>query len=1290
MMNPTRFGILVFLLTAFSWAQSFGAELSLNRYLSDQMVLQRGKPNLISGSAEKGAQISIVFAEQKKQTTADEDGRWRVQLNPMAGSSEPRNLLVSSGEQKVTIKGIVIGDVILHARQTSVDISLGRTDSGLKRAQQHHANSNFRAISIKTIPSMEAQSDLLPEATPGWSIVKSASAKEMTGSAYLMGHELAQESEVPLGIVDLNLGYAFPVSWLSREELEQTEKLYGRTDIPGQLIRFDKVAAKVAAGETVTPGGKSSLDSDFLDYALCPAGGYNGSIAPLKGLSFKAVILQLGNDYPYMIYEDGLKGDDPFDRKKLNLAYVQTYDIRKVGFRMERVTLPRVPREWRKAFGDEQLPIGLVLPPSSDLNTMGQHHREMRELQRLMAEDNPNMGVILPGMEYTRFSGQPADDKLLAERSLSWLRADVYEQKGQTSTGPLFDRAEFSFNSATVHFKEGTAHGLRSEEKSLDYFEVAGVLGDYSPATATIDGDTIKIKSDTVRRVTRVRYNWNSDPDQGLMNSAGLPAIPFRSEKADYHWFVTNSDDDLPMEYQTPANEWPQNDVTLVNGQLKIKGYFNFTGRLGPTGINSGPFGPNMGVRGVAEGTPADGKVFIGDVIYSANGRMLGEKAWEVMASAITESEGHDLGGKLVLGIRRNGKNVEVPLKLEVLGDYSPRAPYDCPKTEKILSNLEKWTIKNGAKRGFLNYDAIFMLATGNPELQGYVRRIVYDILERRDISVEVTSKNGGKSWHNSGEAFLLGEYYMATGDTNVLGHLKHACDRLAATQHEEGGWRHNFPGGAHYGLIPNAGIPGVLGMHFAREAGVDINLSAYEKGVSHFAKNRTETGFLIYGIGPLCEKEEPPSFDPAVMAAGGISNCNGGLAAAAILMKLTKRYRAANLASFMCTYSWNTGFDAHGGDFWGNFWSPLGAYLHGEEAFIHYWKNRRWIRELNRMHDGSLIQNQDAGTGAACGIALVAHRKQIQVTGAPLSPFSLNAPEALGPAVVAFKSKNYGLCQELVAELLLSGSVGREEKGTVEYLGEQARMMELSIDSDFKRIDVLAEAGEGKEAMSFLPGLKAVLVDNDPRLKGLEDRLKGISPVSTKKEDVEKKVTEEKKRDWIRLVSETLPKNGQHKGPVVVAGPEKANTWKMKIVEDLSQAPEGWVGQNFEDELWPQTQLPVSWRMYHTALLRTKFKIEDVSKIDSLRLYSWVFRQQGIEIYLNGNIIGKINNLEKKTGDIESDFLASALKHLRNGENTLAITTRHNWRWGMLFMKVYNDGFDFNLDARLKLTASE
>ena len=1263
----------------------WSAEFSLNRYFSHDMVIQRNQPIVISGGGDPGKKVSVNFSGKSKSVLIGEGGRWSVELEAMEANKNSQSLKVVSGHETILKTNILIGDVILHARQAAIDVSLESTQEGKSAAEEYQKNPWLRHIGIETIPSMKALNDLPEKATDGWKSLDRESALKMTASAFYIGRKLVSEAGVPVGVVDLKMGSAFPISWLSREELEQTEKYYGRTDIPGQLIRFDKAQEKIDAGEKVEAGGKSSLTSDFVNYALCPSGGYNASIAPLKGMAFKAILLQLGNDYPYMVYDDCINSDDPFNKEKLNLAYIQTYDTRKVGFRMEPFTLPRVPKEWRNTFGNKSLPMGLILPPASDLNTLGQHHREMRELQRLMAKDNKKVNVIVPGYENVRFSAQTKDEVLLAERCLQWLRADVYKKINYVATGPMFDRVEFNFNEATVYFKEGTAQGLKDGGDALSQFEVAGVLGDYSSAKAIIDGDKILLESETVNPITRVRFNWKNQPSDQLTNKDDLPAVGFRSDRPAYHWYVKNSDDDLPLEYTTSANEWPKNDVTLINGQLKTHGYMNFTGWVGPVGLLTGPFGPNMGVRKVKAGSPAEGKIFFDDIIYSANGEMLGKKAWEVMSKAITASETHKEKGKLVLGVRRGGKNINVELTLKVMGKYSPRAPFDCPKTEKIISDLDDWMIKKGARRGFLNYDAIYMLATGKPELQGYVRRIVYEIISKPIPKKEIDPRNAGKSWHNSAEAFLLGEYYMATGDKNVLGHLKHATLRLAASQHPEGGWRHNFPGGDHYGLIPNAGLPGVLGMHFATEAGLEIDHEKFNKAVNHFEKNRTETGWLIYGVGPLCEKEIPVAFDPKVMGEGGMSSCNGGLGASAILMKLTKRHKSANFASLICSYAWNSGYAAHGGDFWGNFWTPLGAYLHGEEAFIHYWKNRRWIRELNRMHDGGLIESDSSGAGAACGVALVAPRKRIQITGAPGSPFSINAPKPLAHAVKAYKAKEYQRSIELVEALIDGGTIGKEDIGTIEYLAQQARDIQLSIDSDINLLMGLIKEKEYDEARSFLPGLRAIMAKGDSRLQPLEAMLEGkkSSPKSKAPRGKEEQIVE--KGDWVRLVSETFSKNGKTDGPVVVSGPKKPNEWKLSVIEDMSQASKGWEEPSFDDSEWSKTELPVSWRMYHTALLRTTFKVEDKERFEALRLYAWVFRQQGIKIYLNGNLIGKINNLEKKTGNIESDFQNSAMKHLKDGENTLAITTRHNWRWGMLFMKVYNDGFDFNLDARLK-----
>jgi sialate O-acetylesterase len=1275
----TRTAFALIAVLALGASFTLAAELRLARHFGDGMVLQRDKPVTVRGFADPGASVALSFAGQSKSAKADADGQWSVTLDAMAANANSQALTVKAGGETVTLKDVVVGDVLLVARQTTIDISLQISEAGRKAAAGHRENPSFRAICIKTIPAAKPQNDLDAKATTGWAIVDKDAAMKMTAAAYHLGRELATSMDVPVGIVDLNMGGAFPVGWLSREALEETEKFYGGSDVPGQIKRFDAAVEALAKGEPLN--NKDCLTPDFVvEHPMFPAGAFNGALHPLRHLALKAAMVQLGNDYPYMIYAALEDNGTQFDRVELNRVYVQTYDLRKNGFRMEPKTLPRMPRIWRETLGDAKLPMGLIVPPASDLNTLGQHHREMRELQRLMAEDNPNVGVILPGSEYVRYSAQPADEELLAQRCLHWVRGAVYGD-GTPATGPLFDRIEANFNEATVHFKPGTAKGLKARGDALDYFEAASVEGDYSPVKARLLGESIHVVSDTVNRITRVRYNWNKHPNQELVNAAGLPAIPFRSQAEDYHWFVTNADNDLPIEYETPANEWQKNDVTLINGQLKTHGYGNFTGWLGPVGVKTGPFGPNMGVREVKPGSPAEGKLFEGDVIYSANGKMLGDKAWEVMAAAITHSETIAGKGKLMLGVRRGAKNLDVEITLEVMGSYSPTAPYDCPKTEKIISNLEQWLVGHGAGEGFLNTDAIFMLATGNPELQGHVRRIIYAQMAKNNVNKPIDPRNAGKSWHNSADAFLLGEYYLATGDRNVLPHLKNYCDRLAATQNPLGGWRHNFPGGATYGLIPNAGLPGVMGMYFAKQAGLDINEESYLLGVKHFGEKRAETGFLIYGFGG-CERPIPAPIDPAAIAGGKLESYNGGLSAAGILMRFAGKHRAAHLCSFISAYAWNNTFGGHGGNFWNNFWTPLGAHAHSREAFIHFWRNHRWYRECNRMFDGSLIQNEGGGASAGCGVALVAPRQRIQIVGAPTSPFSVDAPDMIKPAREAYWKKDYAGCEKLVDALLASGEVGKDDLPTVEYLGRAAREIRQSIDADIARVNKLLAAGNVNAARAEMPQLKAVMPDGDARFDALAKAVASAKPAPPVMNETKETEAAEAERQWTCLVTERAP--AKQKNPVLgKVAEDQATVWRIQVVENMSQAPNGWAEPRFDDSGWGQTTLPISWRMYHTALLRAKFNVQDKKAFDLLRFRGWFFRQQAMEIYLNGELIGKVNNLEKKTGNVDGEFKASALKHLKNGENTLAITTRHNWRWGMLFMRVYNDGYGFMLDAR-------
>ena len=75
--------------------------------------------------------------------------------------------------------------------------------------------------------------------------------------------------------------------------------------------------------------------------------------------------------------------------------------------------------------------------------------------------------------------------------------------------------------------------GLKtSDSKAVSGFAVAGDDRVFHEATATFDASQKKlfVSCDAVENPIAVRYNWADNPTGNLVNSAELPAAPFRSD----------------------------------------------------------------------------------------------------------------------------------------------------------------------------------------------------------------------------------------------------------------------------------------------------------------------------------------------------------------------------------------------------------------------------------------------------------------------------------------------------------------------------------------------------------------------------------------------------------------------------------------------------------------------------------------------------------------------------------------------------------------------------------------
>jgi sialate O-acetylesterase len=1299
--------------------------LELNRYFCDGMVLQRDKQNTIFGTGTKDELVSVTFSGQTKKGNVDEHGRWVVTLEPMPASDQGRELIVSSSlnNQQSTIKNVLVGDVFLVARQSSIDVSLGSRPEGKQAAAGLAENSNFRFIHIKASTSKTPLDNLKPDATTGWQVVDKKSALAMSAAAFYLGRDLVKDVKVPVGIVDLDMGYYFASAWMSVETLEKiaSTEVLGAGDIKTELEwrkkhmeAWDKNIDGFMRGKK---GRDEVTDKPILgllpiEMPCFPASCYSSVIHPLRGLTVKGMLLQLGNDYPYVVFTRLRNMGKSTDMAELAKANEDGYRITKEGNRMTPAVLPAAVDDLRHSLGDVSLPVGWIMPPGSDVYQYGTHNREVREVQRRAQAQTKNVDLILPGAEHVPMSGQPADETLLANRCKQWVLGTFYGAKGPVS-GPLFDRAEFGNDTATVFFKSGTADGLSAKGDALAHFEVAGGDREFVPCKATIDGSTIKLTSDTGSKLSYVRFGWARKPIQGLVNSAGLPAIPFSTDSEwEYDWWADPAPIELPEEYYTPANKWPKRDYAIINYETEGKGF-----HLGPTGLWGTPAGPNLYVTEITPGSPADGKVLVGDMIYGLNGTEFNagdDENYRQFAAGIAKAEAEAGGGKMILNIRRDGKLIEVPVKLEYMGSYSATSPWGCEKSKMIVKKAEEY-MRNGLRPktgvsndgnymyGPWNDNVIFLLASGNPELQGLVRRYIRQKIDELDAAKRGNKGvyNSYNGWGSSYLSMLLGEYYHRTGDSSVLPALEYLVQQSEENTPRE--WPPTVP--SRYGLHPAAQMPSTMGKVLAREAGLKVDPSALNFDVRFLYDKRAENGFILYcGYGNFLPADrqikEPEPIAPAAAKGGTVMSMNGKLGTGAALFSLLDGYeKGVSNCAERCGYAFNKTRTGHGGAWFNNYWTPIGAYHAGKEKYQHFMKGQQWWRELYRDHTGAVWQAHNAKEKESVfAVGFVVHYvvqdKKLRMFGAPRSAFGSNAPAYLKPALAAHRERDYARAENLIQKVL-EGTVPEGDLPMVKHFLDSVQTVKKSIDYDLAYTEDAIKMGEYALAKLELPQLKMVVAAGNERLKAIAAALESSAGTKTVqvKETVAGKKSKQKqgpqasKADGEKTFAqelasiETLVKDGSvyigasKKDRLPEYPKEQCNLWRMTVLETPKKMPEGWEKPGFDDSRWDETTLPIIWPMAHTALLRTTFEVKDVKDYEALHVRANAYKQRNIVFYLNGHLVAKVNNIPKN-GDIDFPLTPYALTVLKNGKNSLAVSAEHG-------LRLVN--FSLRLEGRLK-----
>lgn len=206
--------LLAFCLTA---SPAF-AELRVASVFSDHMVVQVGEPMQLWGWADPGAEIVVKFdGAARGKSTADELGAWRATLpaaDPGADAFAAHTVTVISGDEKLAIEDVLLGEVWLASGQSNMEMGLAYTDSwdDVKAAAPYPG---LRMFTVQRTSVPEAPEDVIGS----WSRAEGDNLGNFSAVGLHFGLDLIAELGRPVGIVHSSWGGSSVQAWMSPDVL---------------------------------------------------------------------------------------------------------------------------------------------------------------------------------------------------------------------------------------------------------------------------------------------------------------------------------------------------------------------------------------------------------------------------------------------------------------------------------------------------------------------------------------------------------------------------------------------------------------------------------------------------------------------------------------------------------------------------------------------------------------------------------------------------------------------------------------------------------------------------------------------------------------------------------------------------------------------------------------------------------------------------------------------------------------------------------------------------------------
>ncbi|MCQ2143804.1 MAG: sialate O-acetylesterase [Bacteroidales bacterium] len=447
----------------------------LNGVVADGMVIQRGKPFTIWGTATRKVKVFAVPSWDPENIyigEADKYGSWSIDLPEVPYvEDDPNTYSVKIYNKTFTtgIRDLIVGDVWLLTGQSNMGISVAETvEKDLARTLESGHRGKIRYCCPTPVSGAEKAQQDFTGISHAWA---TAGVQNMSAVGYFFAQKIYEKTKVPIGLLNVCMGGTTIQTWFPSSLFENDAKLHEDWAVYG---------------------------TGSNDYTRV-AGWYNSRVHPARYISCCGFLWYQGegnaNEY-----------------EKYPYAQVKLMEC------------------WRELFrGDGNMPFYYVqLAPYEDGDFINIRYAQgsIREMTTATG-----MAVILDRGEAKNI--HPTRKADAGQRAAYIALNQYYGQSDVKYLGPQYDGFTVSGNTVKIKFKN--AEGLKtSDGLAPKYFELSLDEGaSYFEVEPEINGEEIWITRPDINEdaagAVAVRYAWVRCPETNLYNGAGLPAEQFTS-----------------------------------------------------------------------------------------------------------------------------------------------------------------------------------------------------------------------------------------------------------------------------------------------------------------------------------------------------------------------------------------------------------------------------------------------------------------------------------------------------------------------------------------------------------------------------------------------------------------------------------------------------------------------------------------------------------------------------------------------------------------------------------------